>query len=309
MANRVVDWREIAPAECQGGAVTIGNFDGAHRGHAALVAELHARAGAVSGPAVVVTFAPHPREVLHPGTTIPLLTTLENRADLLHTLGAEEVLFLRTNPELLGLGAAEFFAAVIQGRLRAKHLVEGPNFKFGHNREGNIDTLARLCQGAGVGLTTVPPVLVDGEAVSSSRIRRCLEAGDVARARELLGRCYRIRGTVVVGQRRGRTIGFPTANLVGVATVVPGEGVYAVRAVTSNGAVWPGAANLGPNPTFGEAVRKIEAHLIGFTGDLYGQLLAVEFVARLRDVRPFGSAAALAEQLQRDVEQARGLVP
>src|SRR5262249_18036880 len=153
-------------------------------------------------------------------------------------LGADHVLTLRVTPDLLALTPAAFFTEVLQARLKARHLVEGPNFRFGHNREGTIDTLAQLCTAAGVGLTVVPPVLAGGAEVSSSRIRASLEAGDVAGARELLGRPYRIRGAVEVGQRRGRQIGFPTANLAGVATVLPAEGVYAVWALTAAGR-WP----------------------------------------------------------------------
>src|SRR5262249_42326926 len=152
-------------------------------------------------------------------------------------------------------------------------VVEGVNFGFGHNREGNVDTLAQLCRLAGLALTVVPPLIVDGLAVSSSRIRAALLHGDVREAALLLGRPYRLHGTVASGQRRGQTLGFPTANLDRLPTLVPGDGVYAVR-VPVAGAVWPGAANVGPNPTFGENARKVEVHLIGFSGDLYGQPLA-----------------------------------
>src|SRR5262249_4426601 len=158
----------------------------------------------------------------------------------------------------------------------------------------------------GLGLTVVPPWQADGRPVSSSRVRHALERGDVAEAALLLGRPYRLRGTVGTGQRRGPTLGFPAANLERVPALVPGDGVYAVRAAVGE-AAWPGAANVGPNPTFGEQVRKIEVHLIGFTGDLYGRELAVEFVARLRDTRPFGGVEPLRQQLRADVEQARRL--
>jgi riboflavin kinase/FMN adenylyltransferase len=305
MASRVVHWQDHLPAECQGGAVAVGNFDGAHRGHAALVAQLRRHAHEAGGPAVAVTFAPHPIEVLHPGARVLLLTTPEDRADLLHALGTDHVITLRTTPDLLALGPADFFAFVLRDRLRARHLVEGANFRFGHDRAGDVHTLAALCAGAGVGLSVVEAVGLLGGEVSSSRIRACLQAGDVAGARELLGRDYRIHGTVVTGARRGRTIGFPTANLGSVPTVVPGEGVYAVRAFPPGGEAWPAAANVGPAPTFGEQERRIEVHLIGFTGDLYGRELGVEFVARLRDTRPFSGVAELVAQLHRDVAQAQ----
>jgi riboflavin kinase/FMN adenylyltransferase len=304
MATHTVGWRERPPQECRGGAAAIGNFDGAHRGHAALLAALRRQAETVGGPAVALTFDPHPLELLRPGQSPPLLTTPEDRSRLLHQLGADHVLILRTDHAMLGLSAREFFEQVLRERLAVRALVEGVNFAFGHNREGNVETLAELCRPAGISLTVVPPVLLDGQEVSSSRIRAALGRGAVEEAAALLGRPYRVHGRVAAGRRRGATLGFPTANLEQLPTLVPGDGVYAVR-VPHGDAVWPGAANVGPNPTFGEHARKVEVHLIGFTGDLYGADLAVDFVRRLRDTRPFGSVAELVEQLRRDVEQAR----
>ncbi len=305
MASQTVDWRSSLPGEVQGGAVAIGNFDGAHRGHAALIAELRARARAVGGPAVALTFDPHPLQFLRPERALPLLTTPAERARLLHELGADHVVILRTGPDLLHLTAAEFFEQVVREHLGARHVVEGPNFGFGRNREGNLDTLADLCRAAGIGLTVVAPRTIDGVEVSSSRVRAALLRGDVEQTTTLLGRPYRLPGVVGTGQRRGRTIGFPTANLESAATLVPGDGVYAVRAQLGDGGNWPAAANVGPNPTFAEQERKVEAHLIGFAGELYGQPIALDFLGRLREVRPFGSVVELIEQLRRDVEEAR----
>ncbi len=192
---------------------------------------------------------------------------------------------------------------MIRGQLQTRALVEGTNFGFGRGREGDVETLARLCEPAGIRLTVVPPVVFDGAEVSSSRVRSLLTDGSVREAAALLGRPYRMRGTVGAGQRRGEKLGFPTANLEQLRTLAPGDGVYAV-AVPYQGKVWPGAANVGANPTFGENARKVEVHLIGFRGDLYGQTLAVDFLERLRDTRPFGSVAELVEQLRRDVAQA-----
>ena len=195
----------------------------------------------------------------------------------------------------------------MQDRLAAKALVEGANFGFGRNREGNIDTLAELCQPAGVSLTIVPPAMIVGGEASSSRVRTSLLKGDIAEAAKVLGRPYRLHGVTAVGQRRGRTLGFPTANLDPLLNLAPGDGVYAVR-VQVKDAVWPGAANVGPNPTFGEDARKVEVHLIGFNGDLYGQPLAVDFIRRLRDTRPFKGVDDLIDQLRRDIDQARQAV-
>jgi riboflavin kinase/FMN adenylyltransferase len=304
MASHRIDWQETPPAECRGGVIAIGNFDGVHRGHASLVAEVGRQARSRRVPAVVLTFDPHPREILRPGLAQPLLTTTADRTRLLTELGAGQVVILHTTPDLLALSAADFFQQVIRQRLQTAALVEGVNFGFGHNREGNIETLGRLCREAGLPLTVVPQMVLDGREVSSSQVRQCLLRGEVAEAARLLGRPYQLRGLVGTGQRRGQTLGFPTANLEQAETLVPGDGVYAVRAVVASVA-WPGAANVGSNPTFAEQARKVEVHLIGFRGDLYGQPLAVDFVQRLRDTRPFGSAAELVEQLRRDVEQAR----
>ncbi|HZV07062.1 MAG TPA: bifunctional riboflavin kinase/FAD synthetase [Gemmataceae bacterium] len=303
MAVYTIDWDAASPEDCRGGAVTIGNFDGVHRGHAALLAETRRQAAALPGPAIALTFDPHPIELLRPSQAPPRLTTSEDRS-LLLLKSADHVIVLRANHEMLGLRAAEFFAEVIQKRLQARALVEGTNFGFGRGREGDVETLARLCEPAGIHLTVVPPVILDGIEVSSSRIRSALMAGNVREAAHLLGRPYRLHGRVGSGQRRGQKLGFPTANLEQVKTLIPGDGVYAVR-VPIAGMIWPGAANIGPNPTFGEEARKVEVHLIGYQADLYGKSLAVVFVERLRDTRPFKNVAELVEQLKRDIEQAR----
>jgi riboflavin kinase/FMN adenylyltransferase len=304
MASYAIDWRAMPPGDCRGGAIAIGNFDGVHRGHAALIAELRRQAREINGPAVALTFEPHPLELLRPGQAPPLLTAPEDRSPLLRELGADHVLVLHVNPDFLALRATEFFAQVIQERLATRALVEGTNFGFGRGREGDVNTLAELCGPAGIRLTVVPPVVLDGIEVSSSRVRAFLTAGAVREAAALLGRPYRLHGSVGTGQRRGQKLGFPTANLDRLRTLIPGDGVYAVR-VPHQGELWAGAANIGPNPTFGENARKVEVHLIGFHGDLYGQPLAVDFVERLRDTRPFANVEELVEQLRRDIEQAR----
>jgi riboflavin kinase/FMN adenylyltransferase len=307
MASHTIDWQETPPVECRSGALAVGNFDGVHLGHAALLTALVRQAHAHSGPGVALTFDPHPLQLLRPGHTPPALTTPAERTRLLLELGADHVVTLHTTPELLRLSAEEFFTEVIRDRFGVRAMVEGLNFGFGRGRAGSVETLGKLCTEARIALTVVPPVQLDGGEVSSSRVRAALLAGDVESAQRLLGRPYRLQGVVGVGQRRGATLGFPTANLNDLHTLAPGNGVYAARARHAE-AVWPAAVNIGPNPTFGEDARKVEAHLIGFTGDLYGQPLAVDFVRRLRDTRPFGNAAELVEQLRRDVEAARAAV-
>jgi riboflavin kinase/FMN adenylyltransferase len=304
MATHPVEWQAVFPEVCRHAAVTIGNFDGAHRGHAALVAEVRRQAAALGGPAVAVTFDPRPIELLRPGLHAPPLSTLADRTQWLHDLGADHVLVLHTTPELLSLSPAAFFEEVLLRRLSVRALVEGENFAFGHDRAGDVHTLEALGRPAGVEVTVVPPVVLEGVPISSSRIREAILAGEVALARELLGRPHRLYGVVGRGQQRGARLGFPTANLESLATLVPGDGVYAARAYL--GAISRLAAvNVGPNPTFAEQERKVEAHILDLSGDLYGQSLRLDFLSRLRDTRPFRDVTELIEQLHRDVEQVK----
>lgn len=294
------NWNDPPPDDCRGGAVAVGNFDGAHLGHARLIRHLREQ----GRPAVVLSFDPHPLQLLAPDRFQPLLTSPEDRAADLRVCGADRVLFLRTTPELLRLTPHEFFAQVLRDGLRPKALVEGFNFRFGHDRAGDNELLGELCRESGIAMALVPPFQLDAVPVSSSRVRKALLDGDVGEAMRLMGRHYRLHGIVGEGARRGRTLGFPTANLTDVQTLVPGDGVYAVRA-RFDGETWAGAANVGGNPTFGEQSRKIEIHLIDFVGDIYGRSMTVTFLHRLRETRPFSGADDLVTQLQRDVEQAR----
>lgn len=294
------------PDDCRGGVIAIGNFDGVHRGHQALAAEARRQARELGAAAVAVTFDPHPTKLLRPDSFQPLLTPPSYRADLLQGAGMDHVVILQTAPALLNLRAAEFFEQIVRSGLQARAIVEGFNFGFGKNREGTIEMLQALGQDAGIPVTLVPPVESGGQPVSTSRVRRDVVAGNVAHARELLGRPYRLIGAVGVGARRGATLGFPTANLTEVLNLVPGDGVYAVD-VAHQGRTWRGAANVGPNPTFNEQARKVEVHLLEFTGDLYGATLAVDFLAKLRELRPFASVKELLDQIKADVEHVRAL--
>jgi riboflavin kinase/FMN adenylyltransferase len=298
--------QDVPPDNVRGGVVAIGNFDGVHRGHAALLAAAAELAGP-DRPVVAVTFDPHPLVLLAPERFQPPLTTLAERARLLRMVGANHVVALQTTPELLGLSPEAFFDRVIRGSLAAHGMVEGFNFRFGHDRAGSNDTLRTLCRTAGIEFDEVPPFTLAGRPVSSSRIRDALIAGDIRGATELLGRPYRVTGVVGTGARRGRTIGFPTANLDRVETLLPGDGVYGVR-VQAEAGRFAGAAHVGPNATFGEHARKIEVHLLDFTGDLYGQTLAVDFIGRIRGTEKFATVDALIEQMKRDVAEARRLV-
>jgi riboflavin kinase/FMN adenylyltransferase len=295
------------PAEARGGAVAIGNFDGVHRGHVEIVRRLLVRAESVGGPAIVFTFDPHPVRLLRPHECPPPLTWTERKAELLAANGVDWIVAYPTDEALLNLSAQEFFERIVRGTLSARALVEGPNFYFGHNREGTVARLAELAAAAGISLDVVPPVEMDGSLVSSSRVRQLLASGEIMAANRLLSQPYRIRGIVTHGAGRGAKIGFPTANLAGIDTLLPAQGVYAGRAWIAGGSrqAWPAAVNLGTSPTFGDASVRVEVHLVGHDESLYGQPMEVDFLARLRDIRPFPSPAALAEQLESDVERVK----
>ena len=288
------------PSALTCGAVAIGNFDGVHRGHAQLIQRLRQKADEVGGPATVLTFDPHPVVLLRPEAAPPPLTWVERKADLLADLGVDAVVIQPTDMDLLRLSAREFFEQVVLQCLCAKAIVEGPNFHFGHGRAGDVRFLGELCAEAGIVLDVVQPLTVGDQLISSSRVRERIRLGDVDAAREMLTQPYRTRGMVVHGARRGGALGFPTANLEAVDTLIPGLGVYAGRA-WSAGQSWPAAINIGPNPTFGEHGFKFEIHLVGFHGSLYGQPLEVDFLSRLRDIEVFHSSEELKHQLQADI--------
>ncbi|TWU59384.1 Riboflavin kinase [Rubripirellula tenax] len=292
-------------AGLRGGAISIGNFDGVHLGHAALLKQLRQVADSVGGPAVVVALDPHPAVILRPEQAPTRLTWIERRAELMQPHGIDALVVCETRGGLLGLTANEFFEALIRQQLDARAIVEGPNFFFGKGREGDIATLGRLCVADSIELQIALPSNLRGEMISSTRIRRCLTSGDLDGATAMLGTFYRMRGDVVQGAGRGRTIGFPTANLQSIDTVVPAAGVYGGR-VEVNKRRQLAAIHIGPNPTFDQDTSmKVEVHIIDYDGDLYDQSLNVDFALRVRDVIKFDSATELVEQLESDIRTIR----
>ena len=298
--------RQLAglPESLRHGAITIGNFDGVHLGHARIIERLLADAKKVGGPAVVFTFDPHPVRLLRPAAAPPPLTWTERKAELLAELGVDALIAYPTDEALLELSPRAFFDQIVRGALNAQAMIEGPNFFFGRQRAGTIDVLRTLAAEAGVALDVVEPYLLEGEYVSSSRVRKLIAAGDVQTAARLLTQPYRIRGMVTHGAGRGAKLGFPTANVDAIDTLLPGFGVYAARAHVA-GTAWKAAVNIGANPTFGEHAVKVEVHLLDYAGTLYGEPLEVDFLARLRGVEKFASVEALLEQLQVDVRRVR----
>ena len=263
-------------------------------------------AESVGGPATVLTFDPHPVRVLRPDQAPPPLTWTNRKADLLAELGVDVVIAWPTDRELLSLSHIDFFESIVVGQIAARAMVEGPNFFFGHNREGNVDRLADLCKGRGINLEIVVPVIDGDDFVSSSRVRHAIAAGDVDTARAMLTQPYRIRGMVTHGAGRGKSIGFPTANLSAIDTLTPPPGVYAGQAFV-DGNTHAAAVHIGPNPTFGEHAVKVEVHLLGYDDSLYGSVIEVAFYSRLRDIVEFDSVDELKKQLKRDIEASRKL--
>ncbi len=301
-----IDGSGDIPEIARGAIVTVGNFDGVHRGHRKLLGQARARADAAGVPAMAITFDPHPVALLRPEAAPVPLVWLEREIHLLQEAGASLVGVFRTGPWLLKLSAREFFDRIIREQLAARGLVEGPNFAFGHDRTGDVRTLEAWCTDAGIDFEVVDLAVIDDQLISSSLIRQCLREGRVAEAAHYLGRPHRIRGSVASGAGRGATIGFPTINLVDIDTLVPADGVYAgLGWIEDHDRPWPAACNIGPNPTFGEDARKIEAHLIGFSGDLYGQRVELEFLEQLRPTRKFSGRDELLMQIQADVEETK----
>jgi riboflavin kinase/FMN adenylyltransferase len=286
--------------------VTIGNFDGVHRGHQALVASALAESRVADGTTVVLTFDPHPARVLAPSSAPASIMTFRQKAEILAGLGVQQLAVLPFTKELASRTAAEFSRMVLREALGARTVVVGQSFRFGSERAGTVDSLRALGGDLGFEVLAVPPVLDGGGAISSSRVRKALEAGDVSMAAALLGRRFFVEGMVAAGAARGRTLGFPTANLVPENETLPGGGVYACWCrVEEGGPSLPAVANVGRRPTFGAGLVTLEVHLLDWSGDLYGRRLRVAFVAGLRKERAFPSVAALVEQIQGDVVHAR----
>ncbi|MBB3897480.1 bifunctional riboflavin kinase/FAD synthetase [Roseococcus suduntuyensis] len=300
------DWRALPP-EARGGTVALGNFDGVHRGHAAVLAAAHQARPDL--PLVALTFEPHPREHFRPDDPPFRLTLLPAKAAALAALGVRAVVAVPFDGAFSAMSAEEFVEGVLHQGLGARHLACGGDFAFGHRRGGNIGVLQAAAEARGIGLSIVPH-LADAEGpISSTRIRRQLQDGYPERAAVLLGRPWAIRGPVTHGDARGRTIGFPTANIPLGRHLEPARGVYAVRATLADGRVVPGVANLGRRPTLGgDPVSRLEAHLFDFQGDLYGQEVEVALLAFIRDERKFASFQELTTQIAADAAAARALL-
>lgn len=293
----------------QGAWLTIGSFDGVHKGHQAILHKLIAGAHAAGAPAVVLTFYPHPSIVLRGRSGPFYLTSPEERALLLGELGVDRVITLTFDQELASQTAPQFIQALYD-HLGLRHLCVGHDFALGRNRQGDLPFLQNLGKEMGFSVNVMRPIRSQGQVISSSRIRAALLEGDVRQANALLGRRYRVSGEVVAGDGRGRTIGIPTANLdVWPERLLPGRGVYACLA-SVDGQTRRAVVNIGVRPTFEnqEALPRLEAHLLDYAGDLYGKDLAISFVARLRDEQRFPSFQDLVSQIHADIHQAKKIL-
>jgi riboflavin kinase/FMN adenylyltransferase len=295
------------PPHVQGTVITVGTFDGVHRGHRDVIDKLVARAKARRLPSVLVTFEPHPLEVVNPAAAPLLLTTREEKLEVLAESGVNYLAVLPFTPALAAFPAEEFVEQVLRRRFRFEELLIGYDHGFGRQRAGNVGVLRELGERDGFKVEVVDAVATpDGHSVSSTWIRRAIAGGDLERACAGLGRPYSVSGKVIAGNQRGRALGFPTLNLGPPARrkLLPPEGVYAVRVQTPRGPAG-GMMNLGPRPTFGDAGTTLEAHLFDTAGDFYGAQVRIDFIARLREVRGFASPELLVKQLKQDERDAR----
>jgi riboflavin kinase / FMN adenylyltransferase len=310
-------WRgvEAAPGGWGRSVITIGVFDGVHRGHQEIIEHAVRHARDLDVASVVVTFDPHPSEVVRPGSHPALLTEAGRKADLIEALGVDVLCVIPFTVEFSHLSAESFVHDVLVEHLHARAVVVGENFRFGHRAAGDVALLETL--GRRFGFTVEPAPLVSngaaGAVVSSTYIRSCVDAGDVAAAAAALGRPHRLEGIVVRGDRRGRELGFPTANLsTAPHAAVPADGVYAgwlLRRRKGEQERLRAAVSIGTNPTFSGRERRVEAFLLDFDGDLYGERVALDFVARLREMRRYDGVEPLRVQIAQDVEDTRTALP
>jgi riboflavin kinase/FMN adenylyltransferase len=303
-----LDSRQPIPASLQGAIIALGNFDGFHLGHQAVVGEAISWAKAEGRPAIVATFAPHPVEYFAPGSPPFRLSTLEQREDWFVQAGADAMLVFAFDAAMAASSAADWVEGVLCGHLRAAGVVTGEDFTFGKGRSGTVATLRELGAPLGLQSRAIGPVMLEGEVVSSTRIRRACQSGDMATATRLLTRPFAIRANVQHGDKLGRTIGFPTANLALGDYLRPAYGIYAVSARLPDGRMVQGAANIGVRPHFDPPKELLEPHFFDFSGDLYGQDVEVFFHAYLRGEEKFGSLDELVEQIGRDCEKAKEIL-
>jgi riboflavin kinase/FMN adenylyltransferase len=287
--------------------LSVGNFDGVHRGHQAILREVIRLSNLMNRPSAVLSFDPHPQKVFLGSKAPPLLTTLPQKIRVLGELGIDAMIICPFNEKIYQYSADQFFSEILVNQLGAVHVVEGEDFTFGKGRTGSPELLKRLGKQHGVGVTIVAPVIFEGERVSSSRIRTWIQDGDVAKARSLLGRPYAVEGKKVTGRGRGKALGYPTVNLVAENELLPAIGIYAVH-VELNQKAFLGAASLGFNPTFEGDRFSFEIHLLDFEGEVEDERMTVLFYRRLRDEKRFDTDRELIRQMEADVNDVKRIL-
>jgi riboflavin kinase / FMN adenylyltransferase len=302
-------WRgtQAAPGGWGRAVTTIGVFDGVHRGHQQIIGHAVKRAGELGVQSVVVTFDPHPAEVVRPGSHPAVLTEPARKADLIEALGVDVLCVIPFTAEYSRLSPEEFVHDALVEHLHTALVVVGENFRFGHKQAGDVELLTRLGRTFGFAVEGAPLVADEGTVFSSTYIRSCVDAGDVVAAARALGRPHRLEGVVVRGDQRGRELGYPTANLlVPARAAVPADGIYAAWLIRErDGVRLPAAVSIGTNPTFSGKERRVEAFVLDFEGDLYGERVSLDFADRLREQRTYQGIEPLIAQIAEDVEQTR----
>ena len=285
--------------------LTIGNFDGVHKGHLALFEKVKERAKAIAGQSVVMTFEPHPLKIMRPADGPQLITHTGQKLELIEKAGIDVIVCVSFDREFAAIPARDFVNNVLVKKIGIKEIVVGYDYTFGHNREGDINLLREIGNDFGFVVHLVGPIEIDHTLVSSTSIRRLVQEGRLAEAKVLLGRDFEVQGTIVKGRNRGgRLLGFPTANLNPHGELLPKKGVYAVKMLIDD-ALYNGVTNVGVNPTFGDTGLTVETHVLGFAGDLLGKAIKVQFIKRLRDEKAFKSLEELSEQIAQDISQAK----
>jgi riboflavin kinase / FMN adenylyltransferase len=285
--------------------LTIGNFDGVHKGHLALFEMVKERAREIKGQSVVMTFEPHPVKIMRPGHVLPIITPIKQKLKLMSDAGIDVILCIPFDKKFSSISAHDFVKEILLGTIGIKEIVVGYDYSFGKNRQGDIGLLKRMGDELGFKVHTIEPIHLNRVLVSSTSIRNFIREGDLEHARILLGRDYQIAGRVTSGEGRGgKVLGFPTANLIPGDELIPRKGVYAVIAEMENREYY-GVCNIGNNPTFGENALSIETHLLNFHGDTVGKDLTIKFIRRLRDEKTFAGIEELSAQIERDIIKAK----
>ncbi|MBI5187516.1 MAG: bifunctional riboflavin kinase/FAD synthetase [Nitrospirae bacterium] len=299
----ITDLNDIS-GKCKDSVVTLGNFDGLHLGHQALVKMVIDRAKEINGTSVVVTFHPHPLKILAPDKCPPLISIYEEKITLFTNMGVDVLVKIPFTLEFASKSPGEFVKDILYDSLNVKEIFVGHNYRFGRGRKGNIERLKDLGVELGFRVNEIDYIAVNGEVVSSTKIRNLLKDGEIEHAAKLLGRPYAITGIVVQGDGRGKALGFPTANIVPEHEIIPAKGVYAVK-VFLRGQHYNGIANIGYRPTFGKDILTTEANIFDLNEDIYGEKITLYFIHRIRDEKKFPSVDALVQQIKLDVEAAK----